>query len=180
MNKNGLSLKNLTLTQTALLCSVALVVSFAESLFPYVLPIPGAKLGLSNIITAVAIDSVGFISGLCIVFVKALFALLTRGFLAGVMSFSGSMLSMVVMYFLIRDNRHLFGYLGIGVSGALAHNTGQFFVSRFVCGKAVIYYIPVLLAISALMGSLNGIALGLLSPVSTKVLRMINSHKKQT
>ncbi len=167
--------KSLKTVQTALLCSAAIVVSFIESLFPYVLPVPGAKLGLANIITAVAIDALGFIPGVCIVIVKAMFALLTRGVLAGVMSFSGSMLSMIVMYFLIKSPKHIFGYLGIGVSGALAHNTGQFLVSYFVCGRAVMYYIPVLLIISALTGSVSGITLGLLSPKLAKTLHFMNT-----
>ncbi|MCR5635743.1 MAG: Gx transporter family protein [Clostridiales bacterium] len=173
MKNNTLNPKNLKTVQTALLCSAAIVVSFVESLFPYVLPVPGAKLGLANIITAVAIDALGFVPGLCIVISKALFALLTRGVLAGVMSFSGSALSMLVMYLFIKS-KFLFGYLGIGVSGALAHNTGQFVVAYFVCGRAVIYYIPVLLITSALTGCVSGIALGILS---TKLIKTMNFMK---
>ena len=180
MKKYSYIPKNLTFVQTAVLCSAALVVSFVESLFSYVLPVPGAKLGLANIVTAVAIDTFGAASGLCIVIAKALFAMLTRGILAGTMSLSGSMLSMLVMLVLIRSSKSPFGYLGIGVSGALAHNTGQFIVSYAICGAAVIYYIPVLLIISALTGSISGIALGLLSPKLTNVLSSFHSEKKPT
>lgn len=46
-------------TNLALLVSIGLVLSIIESTFPPLLPVPGAKLGLANIATVIALYSFG-------------------------------------------------------------------------------------------------------------------------
>ena len=170
MKNNGTNKKLTAFTQTALLCAAAVAISFAESMFPAVLPVPGAKIGLSNIITALAVYNMGFASAVGIVTVKALFAGVTRGFVSGLMSFFGGLLGMLAMYLFIRVKRGLFGYLGIGVLGALTHNFGQLAVSYALYGRAVLYYTPILMIISIITGCLTGTALGIICPKLLKII----------
>jgi len=83
--------KNLTLnlTQNALMCACAIVLSIFESFIPD-LPfiIPGMKPGLANIVTMTAIEGFGFSSALYVTVAKSAFVLITRGFTAFLMSFS--------------------------------------------------------------------------------------------
>ena len=164
MKNNGTNKKLTAFTQTALLCTAAVAISFVESILPSALPIPGAKIGLSNIITAMAIEDIGFTSAVSIVIIKALFAGVTRGFVSGLMSFFGGLFGMLAMYLFMRVKRGVFGYLGIGVWGALMHNFGQLGVSYLLYGRAVLYYTPILMTVSLITGCITGTALGIICP----------------
>ena len=70
--------------------ALAIVLSALENLIPP-LPMmpPGAKLGLSNIVTMFAAGTFGLIPALAIALLKALFAGATRGVTALLMSLAG-------------------------------------------------------------------------------------------
>ena len=84
---------------TGLLAALAIALSFLEGLLPP-LPMmpPGAKLGLSNLATMYAAGSLGLPSALFLAVFKGVFALVTRGGMAGLMSLSGGVVSTVVMW----------------------------------------------------------------------------------
>ena len=88
-----------------LLGTLALVLSAWEGMLPPipVLP-PGAKLGLSNLVTMYAAGTVGLGPALCIAILKGLFAGITRGFVAMLMSLSGGVASTLVMWFFHDSN----------------------------------------------------------------------------
>ena len=71
---------------------------------------PGAKLGLSNLATMYAADSLGLPSALFLAVFKGVFALLTRGGMAGLMSLSGGVISTVVMWLLLKRPTPLWGW----------------------------------------------------------------------
>ena len=76
-------------------------------------------------------------------------------------SLMGGGLSMLVMIVL----RHLPGLsiYGVSIGGAAAHNIGQIGAAMIVLGgTAVLGYLPVLLAVSLLTGTLTGFVAGLL------------------
>ena len=109
---------------TALLAALALALSFLEGLLPP-LPMmpPGAKLGLSNLATMYAAGSLGLPSALFLAVFTGVFALVTRGGMAGLMSLSGGVISTVVMWLLLKQATATLG--GGGVLGALAHTAAK-------------------------------------------------------
>lgn len=155
---------------TGVLGALALALSFMESLLmPQVtfLP-PGAKPGLSNIITMFAASSVSFGAGLYIVLIKSAFALVTRGVTAFFMSLCGGLLSFGVMLLLLKVKS--VGFVGIGVASACAHNLGQLAVSVILTGtKAIINYAPFLLLFSVLTGYVTGTVLKIVMPKLDKI-----------
>lgn len=157
--------KTLFIANTAMLSAVAVALSIAESLIPQlsVLP-PGAKLGLSNISVMLGGDIMGFSSALFIALLKSVFAGITRGFTAFLMSFSGGILSTVVMMILLRFAGKRVGYLGIGICGAITHNLAQLTVSSVLTTEAVFVYLPALMVMSVFTGALTGTLLGLILP----------------
>ena len=48
-----------TITTCAVLAALALALSYLESFFPPLLPLPGVKLGLANIVTVYALYALG-------------------------------------------------------------------------------------------------------------------------
>lgn len=153
-----------------LLAALALVLSAVELMLPP-LPLlpPGAKLGLSNIVTMYAADAVGLWPALCIAVIKGLFAGITRGATAMLMSLSGGILSTAVIWLLLQIKTKPFGLAGLGVAGALSHNAAQLVVAALLTTPAVLYYIPWLILFGILAGILTGMVLQIIIPLLKKL-----------
>lgn len=156
---------------TGIMCALALVLGFFESLLPPMpwLP-PGAKPGFSNIITMFAAGNLGLPSALMIAAAKGCFAFVTRGFTAGIMSLSGGVLSAAAMYLLLRFASEKLGLIGISVISALFHNLGQLVAAVFITGTASIaYYAPALALFGIASGAVTGIVLCAVMPALEKI-----------
>lgn len=161
-------IRTLKITQTALVSAVALVLSYIEMSLPD-LPfmLPGMKLGLSNIATMFALSAMSFPSALVVCVVKAVFALLMRGFTAFLMSFCGGVLSVCAMYFLLKIKR--IGFVSVGVGGAFCHNFGQILVAFAFTDSTVFAYFSVLGFASVVTGMVTALVVYLILP---KVLKL--------
>ncbi len=163
-------MKNDKIRKTALLGilgALALVLSFAESLLmPQTAFLPlGVKPGLSNIVTMLVTDSMGFFGGLYIVLLKAVFALVTRGATAGLMSLSGGMLSLSVVALMLKIKSENVTMIGIGVLSSCAHNMGQVTASCLITGTgAIMNYAPFLLLFGIMTGVVTGTILQIVIP----------------
>lgn len=155
----------------AILGAQALVLSFVENMLPAVpgLP-PGAKPGLSNIVTMFTASVLGFKGALLIAVLKAVFAGVTRGGVALVMSLCGGVLSAAVMSFLLALKKNPFGLTGISVLSATAHNAGQLCAACVISGttKLIAGYGPLLLVFALVAGSITGVMLKILLPAHRK------------
>lgn len=149
-----------------MLGALTLTLSALEGMLPPIpmLP-PGAKLGLSNIAVMYAVQSLGLAPALLLALIKGLFAGMTRGFTAMVMSLSGGMASTLLMALLLRIGKRSFGWIGIGVAGALAHNAAQLCAAACLTTPALLWYVPWLLLFGILTGTLTGICLRVVLPV---------------
>ena len=150
--------------------ALAIVLSALENMLPPLpmLP-PGAKLGISNIVTMYAASTVGLIPAMGIALLKGLFTGVTRGLVAFLMSTSGGLLSTLVMWSLLRTRRRPFGMIGLGVCGALSHNAAQLCVAMCMTTPAVTAYIPWLVLFGIVTGTLTGLVLRLLLPILEKI-----------
>lgn len=150
-----------------LLSAMALVLSVLEGILP-VLPVPGAKMGLSNIVTMYALSTLGLPSALVITLIKGGFAFI-RGGIACVMSLTGGLASTLLMAFFLQFKTRFFSFIGIGVIGACAHNGGQLLAAMLLLDPALRYYTPWLLLMALLAGLLTGITLNVLMPVLGRI-----------
>ncbi len=158
------------LCRTGILASLALVLSVFENMLPS-LPfvLPGMKLGLSNLAVMLTLELCPLPCAICVVIVKALFALMSRGVTACVMSLLGSLLATIGMWLLLNVKRPSFGCFGLGVTGAFLHNCGQLLVASFLVRDAVYAYFPVLAVGAIVTGSLTGLVYYLILPVLKKL-----------
>ena len=85
-----------------MLCALSVAISYIEALIPPLVPVPGVKPGFSNIVTMFAPASLGLPYGLSVAVFKSMFALITRGITAFLMSLCGGMLSLAMMWILFR------------------------------------------------------------------------------
>ena len=146
----------------AMFTAIALTIFVAEAQIPPVVPIPGVKLGLANIVTVFALYQLGPAPALGILVARCLLGSLFAGNASALLfSLMGGVGAMLVMIAL-RRVRGLSVY-GVSIAGAVAHNIGQIGAAMIVLGgTAVLGYLPVLLGVSLLTGTLTGFVAGLL------------------
>ncbi|MBR2406215.1 MAG: Gx transporter family protein [Clostridia bacterium] len=150
------------LTITAVLAALALAFSFLEGFLPP-LPIPGARLGLANLVVMYALAELSVGSAVGITAVKAVFALL-RGPVACLMSTAGGAAALLAMMVFRKLLHRHFSFIGWGVVGAAAHNLGQLLMSVALLGSAMWYYTPLLLLMAIPAGAVTGLALNVSYP----------------
>lgn len=141
-----------------LLIALAFVLSYVESLLPVYLGAPGVKLGLANLVTVIALYTMGLREAAVISLVRIILTAFTFGNAqAAIFSVAGAALSLAVMAFCRRFR--LFGLVGVSILGGVFHNLGQFLVAAFVVQTfGVFSYFPVIVA----AGTAAGAAIGLL------------------
>ncbi len=147
----------------SLLISLALALSFLETLIPLVfLPLPGIKLGLSNIVMLYALYTLSFSSALIILFCKCVLAsVFGGGLVAFAFSLCGGTLALIAMYFI--KKRKFFSIFGVSLGGAAFHGIGQIAVASILFkSSSVIYYLPFLL--------FSGLFTGILTAVIASIL----------
>lgn len=147
--------------------ALAVGLSYLESLIPAFPGFPpGAKPGLSNVTTMFLASSCGVADAFFITVIKGIFAGLTRGFTAMLMSLSGGVLSTVAACILLRSRKLNFGYIGIGIICAVCHNIGQLFTACIISGTVslVFGYGPLLLIFAVMTGFITGSILKLVMP----------------
>ena len=147
-------------TNLALLVSIGLVLSIIESTFPPLLPVPGAKLGLANIATVIALYMFGPWMALEVTVLRALIGGLLRGSVVGLfLSFSGGLVSTLVMIFIYVLFDGTFSMVGVSVAGAVAHNVVQLLAAYLlVRNLALFFYMPYLILIAVPTGLFVGFA----------------------
>lgn len=138
-------------TWIGLLVSQAVVLHILERLLPVPQLAPGVKLGLANIATLVALHVLPWQEAFLVVILRILLgSFLGGGVTSFLFSFSGGVLSYLVMSGLLYYGRSCFSLPAISVAAAFTHNAGQLFMAALVVETFNIYvYFPVL-AVSAL------------------------------
>ena len=157
------------------MCALALALSYLETLIPaYPGFPPGAKPGLSNIVTMFKVGSAGTPYAFFITIIKGLFAGVTRGFTAMLMSLSGGILSTAAACLLFRFAKNKLGYIGISIVCAVCHNIGQLAAACIISGTAslVVGYGPLLLIFAVVTGLLTGAILKAVMPTLAKIAKI--------
>lgn len=143
----------------SLLVAQAIVLSFIERMIPLNFSIPGAKLGLANIITLTSLYLFSFRETFSIVLLRTTMVALIAGSVSGFLySISGGILSFLVMYLLIKVGNEKISTIGISVIGAVFHNLGQLLMAAFIIkNMRIVIYLPMLM----ITGVVTGIVVGM-------------------
>lgn len=147
------------LIKLALLISLSVILSFVESLLPIPYPIPGAKLGLCNIITLYCLKFLDLKSA----FIVSILRVFIVGFLFGSVSsiiyaLSGAILSIIIMYVM---NKLHFSLIIISILGGITHNLGQLILACLVTETFSLFYTYGIYL--AILGFLAGLFIGLIA-----------------
>ena len=152
--------KTKRITLCALLIALALALSYTERFIPLqmVVPLPGVKLGLANIVTLIALYLLGPKYAFGILIPRCIFGAVFGGGITGLMfSLTGGILAMAVMA-LSRKLPALSIY-GVSILGAAAHNVGQILAAMVLMHSVYIgAYLPYLLIVALFTGFATGAA----------------------
>lgn len=149
------------IAQGGLLVAVALVLSLIEKMFPLqaVIPIPGIKLGLANVVTLFALTVLGTRQAVVIVLCRVTLAAIFMGSITGFLfSLFGGLLALFTMRVLLAREGTWFSLVGVSIGGAAAHNIGQICAAMLTLGTVdVAGYLPLLLLSAIPMGFVTGL-----------------------
>ena len=145
--------------QIAQLSAVAIGLSLIESILPS--PMPGVKPGIANIITLYALYRFSFKTAMWVSILRVFATSLILGqFLSPtfMLSLTGSILSLLTLYFGIKLPSKIFSPLSLSILSSFAHISGQLILVRlWLIPHASIYYlIPIYGAAALLFGFING------------------------
>lgn len=144
------------LTELALLTTVALIIFVVELRIPNLIPIPGVKLGLANIITVYAVYHYRAKEVFLIVLVRILLgAVFSGNMMALLYSFAGSQLCLIGMLLLRRIISPKYIWI-CSVFGAVLHNIGQIVVACLIAGWGLLVYFPFLMVSGCIAGAFTG------------------------
>ena len=146
----------------ALLVAQSLALFLFEGMLPLPFLAPGAKLGLANLITLLALYTLPrWQDALLVILIRIALATMFGGGPTILMySLAGGLLSFTVMLMLRRSGR--FSILGVSAAGGFAHNLGQLLIASLVIGNQdLLLYLPILGPCGILTGLLLGTCAGL-------------------
>lgn len=149
-------MKSHKLTYIALLASLAIVFGYIESLFPLPVPIPGVKLGISNIVILFALIKMNRQDAFFIMLIKVIVcSVLFSGMGSFIYSLSGGVLSFIAMA--VSQKLDL-SIIGISMAGGVFHNLGQILAAALLLySLSAFYYLPALLVCGLFVGAVIGI-----------------------
>lgn len=148
----------------ALFVTLAGILHTVESWLPLPVPVPGAKLGLANIISLLTIELYGWRDALAVAVLRVFLGSLLGGVFLGpsfVMAMSGALLATLVMAWAHRRWRPALSLVGISLLGAAAHNLAQITAAALLVASAGLYwYLPYLLLFALPTGLATGLTAG--------------------
>jgi len=160
------------MVQSAVLVSLALALSYAERFIPLhlVIPLPGVKLGLANVVTLIALYLMGTTNAFVILVLRCVLGSVFGGGITGLLfSLTGGVLSMTVMAF--SKNAAFLSVYGVSILGAAAHNIGQILAAMVLMNSVYIgMYLAYLLIVALFTGFATGAA-------CAGVLRILSMRK---
>ena len=172
-SKAGESSRVKTLVLSSLLIANALTIFILEAQLPPLVPLPGVKLGLANIITLIAIVLLGGREGTKVHLVRIfLGSLFTGQAVSFLYSFSGGLCCLGVMLLCYRIGGQRYLWL-TSVLAAVAHIGGQLAAAVWVLQNVSIFlYTPILLFSSILAGLLTGLCVQAVLKKHPNLLRL--------
>lgn len=142
----------------AMFTTIALIIFTIESAIPPLIPIPGIKLGLANIVTLILLRNSHPSDAFCVLFMRIL---LSSFFLAQAISLFYSLVGGCLCFaamFLVNRLLHSQYLFLTSMVGGVFHNLGQLFVAFLITQvPGVVVYLPFLIISGVITGLFTGL-----------------------
>lgn len=157
----------------ALLIAVGIVLGIVENSLPVPIPVPGAKLGLANIVQLAVIVMIGYKESLLTAFLRTFIVSVGTGNFSGLMySLPSAIMSTLFMIAAYNFFRNKFSLMGVSIIGALVHNLTQIIVACLIMNnfRIAVYY-PYMALISLFTGYFTGLAVYFFEKNASPIIR---------
>ena len=151
-------MKTKKLTLLSLLSAIALTIFMVEAQIPALVPIPGIKLGLANIVTVFAVFTLGAKEGAAVLFVRIFLGAVFAGNFSTIFYSVGGGACAIGVTILLRKVLTGKQLWVAGALGAIAHSIGQMAAAILMTGTpGLIVYLPVMIVSSIITGIFTGL-----------------------
>lgn len=151
-------MKTKKLSLLALLTAVALGIFMLEAQIPPLVPIPGVKLGLANIVTVFAVFLLGAKEGAAVLFCRIFLGAVFAGNFSTVFYSAAGGACAVLITILLRRVLTSRQIWVAGALGAVGHSIGQMAMAvTLTQTPSLLLYLPVMIAISIVTGLFTGL-----------------------
>ena len=142
----------------SLLAAIALTIFMVEAQIPALVPIPGIKLGLANIVTVFTVFAIGAKEGAAVLFVRVFLGAVFAGNFSTILySGAGGLCAILTTI----GAKHILTKKQLwiaGVLGAIAHSIGQMAMAVAITQTlGLLAYLPVMIAVGILTGTFTGL-----------------------
>ena len=146
------------ITAIAMFTAIALTIFIVEARIPPLVPIPGIKLGLANIVTLFALMTLGRKEAFLILILRIVLGSIFAGsFMSCLYSLAGGLACFALMA-LVRDIFKKNLVWCVSIIGALGHNIGQILAAIILTNTVqVAWYLPVLILSGVITGTMTGL-----------------------
>ena len=151
------------LTQMAMLTAIALTIFMIEAQIPALVPVPGIKLGLANIVTVFAVFAMGPKEAASILFVRIFLGAVFAGNFSSIFySAAGGTLAILVTILLRKVLTHKQLWVA-GALSAIGHSAGQMAMAIAITATpSLAVYLPMMVVCSVITGLFTGLCAQLL------------------
>ncbi|MBR2043378.1 MAG: Gx transporter family protein [Clostridia bacterium] len=154
----------------SLLTVFALLVSYLEGIAFSFIPVPAFKLGLANCVCMLLFSRKEYAAAITVNLSRILLsALLFGNFYSLAFSLSGAIFSSLAVLLLLKFK--CFSFAGISAAGGAFHNFGQLAAAALLNTAGLLYLLPLLFLVGAVLGFITGM---LLEAFSKKYGNLIN------
>ena len=151
-------MKTKKLTQLALLSAIALTIFMVEAQIPPLVPLPGVKLGLANIVTVFAVFAMGPKEGTLVLSVRIFLGAVFAGNFSTIFYSAAGGACAIGMTILLRKFLKKDQLWVAGCLGAIAHSVGQMAMAVTLTGTpGLVVYLPIMIVISIITGLFTGL-----------------------
>ena len=162
----------------SLLVAQALVLSLFERMIPVPFIMPGAKLGLANIIIVIGLYTLdSYKETFLVIILRNILSTIFGGNLSSFMfSLAGSIFSFLIMVVIKELFKEKVSIIGVSSAGGVFHNIGQLTVAAFIVKNiGVTLYLPIL----SMAGIATGIFVGLTGNIVVRHLKKLPQFRSR-
>lgn len=146
------------LVTLALLSAIALTIFMVEAQIPALVPIPGVKLGLANIVTVFTVFALGAKEGTAVLFVRIFLGAVFAGNFSTILYSAAGGFCAIAVTILLRKLLTKKQLWVAGCLGAVAHSIGQMAMAVLLTETpGLLVYLPVMVAVSIVTGLFTGL-----------------------
>ena len=163
------------LTLLSLLSAIALTIFMVEAQIPTLVPIPGIKLGLANIVTVFTVFAIGPKEGAAVLFVRVFLGAVFAGNFSTILySGAGGLCAILTTI----GAKHILTKKQLwiaGVLGAIAHSIGQMAMAVAITQTVgLVSYLPMMIVCSIITGLFTGLCAQFMLDRGEKLWKIIS------